>query len=260
MCLIVPRPFRLPFLTCLAFQHLIFCVSKSPIEERPMNILIVEDESSLNHFLSESLKKDGYSVETIASMEELSSLVEQKSSFDPKIIILDRLLHGLDSSEKIPTLKMRYPDSKIIVLSAIGGPTEKGKILDLGADDYVSKPFSIEELTARIRVSQRYNVKTSQTTQSYGNLNLNLFCQSAEVEGKKLELSKKEYQLLTALLHTPTKVFNRYQLLDSIWDIHADVESNVVEVTIKNLRKKLESAQANVQILSKRNVGYWIEV
>lgn len=224
-----------------------------------MNVLIVEDEASLSQFLSDSLKKEGYGVQVATSMEELNTLVEQKSK-DPQAIVLDRLLHGLDSSEKIPTLKVRFPNSKIIVLSAIGGPTEKGKILDMGADDYVSKPFSIEELVARIRVSQRYNVKASQTIQSYGNLSLNLFSQSAEVEGKKLELSKKEYQLLTALLHTPTKVFNRYQLLDSIWDIHADVESNVVEVTIKNLRKKLESVQANVQILSKRNVGYWIEV
>lgn len=225
-----------------------------------MNILIVEDEASLNHFLSESLKKEGYGIQSVASLEELNSVIEQKGNPDPQVIILDRLLHGLDSSERITTLKERFPSSKIIVLSAIGGPTEKGKILDLGADDYVSKPFSIEELTARIRVSQRYNVKADQSLQSYGNLSLNLFSQSAEVEGKKLELSKKEYQLLTALLHTPTKVFNRYQLLDSIWDIHADVESNVVEVTIKNLRKKLESVQANVQILSKRNVGYWIEI
>jgi two-component system OmpR family response regulator len=225
-----------------------------------MNILLVEDESSLSHFLSESLKKEGYCVQPVTSMEELNSAIEQKVNPDPQVIVLDRLLHGLDSSEKITTLKDRFPSSKIIVLSAIGGPTEKGKILDLGADDYVSKPFSIEELIARIRVSQRYNVKTAQTVQAYGNLTLNLFSQSAEVDGKKLELSKKEYQLLTALLHTPTKVFNRYQLLDSIWDIHADVESNVVEVTIKNLRKKLESVQANVEILSKRNVGYWIEI
>ncbi len=225
-----------------------------------MNILIVEDESSLSHFLSESLKKEGYCTQVVTSMEELNSTIEQKNSLDPQVIVLDRLLHGLDSSEKITTLKERFPNSKIIVLSAIGGPTEKGKILDMGADDYVSKPFSIEELVARIRVSQRYNVKTAQTVQSYGNLTLDLFSQSAEVEGKKLELSKKEYQLLTALLHTPTKVYNRYQLLDNIWDIHADVESNVVEVTIKNLRKKLESVQANVEILSKRNVGYWIEV
>lgn len=224
-----------------------------------MNILIVEDELSLSQFLSDSLKKEGFSTQVASSMEDLNTVIE-KPVQDIQVIVLDRLLHGLDSSEKIPTLKMKYPESKVIVLSAIGGPTEKGKILDLGADDYVSKPFSIEELVARIRVSQRYQVKPAQTVQSYGNLKLDLFCQSADVDGKKLELSKKEYQLLTALLHTPTKVFNRYQLLDSIWDIHADVESNVVEVTIKNLRKKLESVQANVQILSKRNVGYWIEI
>ncbi len=224
-----------------------------------MNILIVEDESSLNHFLTDSLKKEGYGIQSISTMEELNSLIEQKETAEPQLIVLDRLLDGMDSAVKIPLLKDRFPQSKIIVLSAIGGPSEKGKILDRGADDYVSKPFSIEELSARIRVVQRYNAQ-SQNVQTYGNLTLDLFSQSAEVDGKKIELSKKEYQLLTALLHTPTKVFNRYQLLNNIWDIKADVESNVVEVTIKNLRKKLELAKANVQILSKRNVGYWVEV
>lgn len=224
-----------------------------------MNILVVEDESSLNQFLTDSLKKEGYGVQSISTIEELNALIEQKDSFEPQLIILDRLLDGVDSVDRIPTLKERFPFSKIIVLSAIGGPSEKGKVLDQGADDYVSKPFAIDELTARIRVAQRYSVK-AQNIQSYGNLTLDLFSQTAEVDGKKIELSKKEYQLLTALLHTPTRVFNRYQLLSNIWDIKADVESNVVEVTIKNLRKKLESANANVQILSKRNVGYWVEV
>jgi DNA-binding response OmpR family regulator len=225
-----------------------------------MRILVVEDEQSLNQFLSDSLKREGYVTSTCCNMDELYQLIEQKNQPEPNLIILDRLLNGIDSSERIPTLKERFPAAKILVLSAIGGPSEKGRILDSGADDYVSKPFAIDELTARIRVMQRQTTKSAQGSQKYGNLSLNLFNQSAEIEGKKLDLSKKEYQLLTALLHTPTKVFNRYQLLDMIWDIHADVESNVVEVTIKNLRKKLESAQCSVQILSKRNVGYWIEV
>jgi DNA-binding response OmpR family regulator len=225
-----------------------------------MNILIVEDESSLSQYLSDSLKKEGYSTQSCTSMEELTQFVEQNNNFEPGLIILDRLLFGEDSANKIPTLKSKFPQTKIIVLSAIGGPAEKGSILDMGADDYISKPFSIDELSARIRVAQRYTSKAAHNIQSYGNLTLNLFSQSAEVNGKKLDLSKKEYQLLTALLHTPTKVFNRYQLLDNIWDIHADVESNVVEVTIKNLRRKLEVSEANVQILSKRNVGYWVEV
>lgn len=225
-----------------------------------MNILIIEDESALNTYLHDSLKQEGYCISCISTIEELRTLIEQKNITEPHVVIMDRLLHGSDSAELLPTLKARFPTTKVIILSAIGGPSEKSRLLDSGADDYVSKPFSIEELSARIRVALRYNHKTSNTLQQYGNLTLNLFNQSAEVEGKKIDLSRKEYQLLTVLLHSPTRVYNRYQLLDTIWDIHSDVESNVVEVTIKNLRKKLETSTASVQILSKRNVGYWVEV
>ncbi len=225
-----------------------------------MNILVVEDEEALNLYLQDSLKKEGYSVISISHIEELTAYIEQKTLAEPHIVVMDRLLNGVDSADYIPTFKHRFPAAKIIILSAIGGPSEKSRLLDNGADDYLAKPFSIEELSARIRVALRNNSRGSSTIHKYGNLTLNLLNQSADVEGKKVDLSRKEYQLLTALLHTPTRVFNRYQLLDTIWDVHTDVESNVVEVTIKNLRKKLESSTASIQILSKRNVGYWIEV
>ncbi len=224
-----------------------------------MNIVVIEDEQSLNQFLVDSLTKIKCEIHTGHNMDDIHRLIEQKS-FEPDVILLDRLLGGVDSSEKIPALKERFANVRILVLSAIGGPSEKGRILDSGADDYISKPFSIEELLARIRVMQRHSKRDVAKVQEYGNVVINLFNQTAEVSGKRLDLSKKEYQLLTALLHTPTRVFNRYQLLDTIWDIHADVESNVVEVTVKNLRKKLEQSHADVQILSKRNVGYWVEV
>lgn len=225
-----------------------------------MNILIIEDEQALSSYLLDSLKQEGYCLNSLASFEELKTFVDQKNVFEPHVIIMDRLLHGSDSAELLPPLKTKFPTAKIIVLSAIGGPGEKSRLLDMGADDYVSKPFSIDELSARIRVALRNSAKTNSTLQKYGNLTLNLLNQSAEVEGKKVDLSRKEYQLLSILLHSPTRVYNRYQLLDTIWDIHTDVESNVVEVTIKNLRKKLETSSASVQILSKRNVGYWVEV
>lgn len=224
-----------------------------------MNIVVIEDEQSLNQFLVDSLTKIKCKIHTGRNMDDIHRLIEQKS-FEPDVILLDRLLGGVDSSERIPALKERFANVRILVLSAIGGPSEKGRILDSGADDYISKPFSIEELLARIRVMQRHSKRDVAKVQEYGNVVINLFNQTAEVSGKRLDLSKKEYQLLTALLHTPTRVFNRYQLLDTIWDIHADVESNVVEVTVKNLRKKLEQSHADVQILSKRNVGYWVEV
>lgn len=225
-----------------------------------MHILVIEDEQSLNLYLQDSLKNEGYTVSSITTFDDLNAYLENKNHPEPQVIIQDRLLHGVDCADKIPALKVKYPHSRILVLSAIGGTSEKSRILDSGADDYVSKPFSIEELCARIRVSQRYNLKVNQNIQTYGNLTINLLNQSAEVDGKRLELSRKEYQLLTTLLHSPTRVFNRYQLLENIWDAHTDVESNVVEVTIKNLRKKIEQIGASIQILSKRNVGYWIEV
>lgn len=222
-----------------------------------MNLLVVEDESSLNNFLSNSFANEGYTVRSVSTLDGLNQLLND-SNYQPQAVILDRLLDGADSAEHVPAIKERFKNSKVIVLSAIGGPIEKSKVLDVGADDYVSKPFSIEELSSRLRAALRNTV--SEPVQVYGNLTLNLFNHIVEVDGKTLELSKKEYQLLTALIRTPTKVFNRYQLLNTIWNIQADVESNVVEVTIKNLRKKLESINASVQILSKRNVGYWVEV
>jgi DNA-binding response OmpR family regulator len=146
-----------------------------------------------------------------------------------------------------------------LVLSTIGNAIEKAKVIDLGADDYMSKPFSVEELLSRVKSLMRRPREVKSQILSYGEVVMNFDSQTAEAKGKKLDLSRKEFLMLSTLMKKPTRVFNKFQLLDLVWDTNTDVESNVVEVTIMNLRKKLQDTGCKAQILSRRNVGYWIE-
>jgi DNA-binding response OmpR family regulator len=223
-------------------------------------LLIVEDEVSLAKYLEDNFRRDGYSVKSIAQIDEIETFILQEDHEAPQVIVLDRLLQNVDSSVYIPKFKKRFPSVKILVLSAIGGAQEKSRILDMGADDYVSKPFSIEEVGARIRVLTRNKTASAVShILKLGNVTMHLLNQSVEVDATKMNLSRKEYLLLKVLMEQPTRVFNRYQLLDKVWDAKGDLETNVVEVTVKNLRQKLEDDKASVKVLSKRFAGYWIE-
>ena len=224
-----------------------------------MQILIIEDEISVNQYLAEGLKREGYGINSCSTIDEVDSVLLQKDIPEPDVIILDRLLNGFDTATKIGSLKKKWPRSGILVLSAIGGPSDKGRLLDNGADDYMSKPFSIEELSARVRALVRRRDSSPEKGLVLGNTRVNLQNQTLEVDGKRVDVSRKEFLVFVTLLQNPTRVYNRYQLLDHVWDVHSDIESNVVEVTIKNLRRKLEESGASVTILSKRNVGYWLE-
>lgn len=225
-----------------------------------MEILLVEDESRVRKFLEDALRAEGHNLHSCESIEEVEAwlAVDRES---PDVAILDRMVHGGDAAHLIQPLKTRFPSIKIIILSAIGIADEKAQILDSGADDYISKPFSFAELTARIRALARRSTSStpSATLLRTGNLQIELKTQLVRTEKSKLDLSKKEFQVLCALASHPGRVFTKYQLLDRVWDQQVDIESNIVEVTIKNLRRKLESAKSTAQILSKRNVGYWIE-
>lgn len=224
-----------------------------------MEILVVEDEARVRKFLEDALRSEGHTIYACQSIEEAESWMALKE-YSPELVILDRMLQSDDGINLIRPLKQRYPECKILILSAIGIPEDKAQALDLGADDYLSKPFSLAELSARIRVlSRRGTPRTSTTHLILKNLTVDLKTQSARTDKAKLDLSKKEFQLLTTLASHPTRVFSKYQLLDRVWDQQADIESNIVEVTIKNLRRKLEAAGSQAEILSKRNVGYWIE-
>lgn len=218
-----------------------------------LRVLIVEDEIKLLNHLEEKMKSEGFEINKISGYAELEAAVDTLPNLD--IVILDRLLDGQDSAALVQKLKIQMPDVKIIVLSAINTAIEKTALLDLGVDDYLAKPFDMDELVARIRALTRRNSKEL----SFGNIVLNFESRVAKVNGHEVPLQNKEFTLLKTLLKTPGKIFNKKFLYENVWEMSGDVESNTVETAVNKLRRRLEEAGANVQIKSLRFKGYWIE-
>jgi DNA-binding response OmpR family regulator len=224
-----------------------------------MKILIVEDDEKVANFLKENLIRDGYELKHISSFDEFEHFLRMPE-FKPELIILDRLLGNSDSKTLIKLLKNNLPQSRILCLSALNSPNEKAALLDSGVDDYLGKPFSLVELQARVRsLLRRSETRTENFYFPVGDLIIDLRSRTALKDGQKINLKHKEFTLLLLLAQNLNRVFSKYQLLDSIWETNLDIESNVLEVTIMNLRKKLEDAHSVVNIQSKRNVGYWLE-
>jgi DNA-binding response OmpR family regulator len=224
-----------------------------------MTIIVVEDETRVLHFLTEALRKEGHTVHPCATFNEATEAI---SSVGPAVdlMIMDRLLDRIDAIALIPVAREKCKNAKILVLSTINDPVQKAAALDLGADDYLGKPFQLVELSARIRsLARRQEGSSAKSLFTVGDLQINAIEHKASVSGKPADLSNKEYLVLLTLMQHPGRVYNKFQLLDRVWDTQFDVESNVVEVTIKNLRRKLESAGSKTEILSRRNIGYWIE-
>lgn len=227
-----------------------------------MHILIVEDDPQLANYLKESLRREGYTLDLCSSIEDVQTYMTSSLNEPPRVVILDRMLGRTDGAVLITQIKEKYPTTGILILSSLDMPSEKARILDMGADEYLAKPFSLEELTARLRLVVRRATSASPINlgvKALGNLSMDLKTQNANVGSKKLDLTRKEFQLLSLLIDSPGRVFNRFQILDRVWDIERTTESNVVETAIKNLRRKLEEAECTARIESKRNLGYWLE-
>jgi DNA-binding response OmpR family regulator len=225
-----------------------------------MHLLLVEDDPRLSQYMREALGREGHTLEVCASIEDVNTYMAVAGEA-PAVVILDRMLGRADGASLIPALKSRFPETGILVLSSLDMPSEKARVIDAGADEYLSKPFSLDELTARLRLVLRRSKApaAASTVRTLGALCLDLKTQNATVGAVKLDLTRKEFQLLSLLMDSPGRVYNRFQILDRVWEIERMTESNVVETTIKNLRRKLEDAAADVRIESKRNMGYWIE-
>lgn len=224
-----------------------------------MNILLLEDEVGILKSTVILFESQGWSVRALQSIQDLSVLLETRS-FYPQVVVLDRIIHGMDSAGYVPKIKRVFADTKVLVLSAIDTSTEKAKLLDLGADDYLAKPYSGPELLARVRaLARRSALVGSLEVLEVGNLHVDLGARSVQINGESLSLSQKEFQLLNLFLNSPGKVFPKEVLLSTVWNAKNDVESKVVEATMNNLRRKLEAANASVNIKNSRNVGYWLE-
>lgn len=224
-----------------------------------MYLLLLEPDRELCSFLKKGLSHEGYSVSSLSDPLEIEALLAQKESPIPYVILLDSQLSPGESHPLLQRLKGHWNEAPILVLSKENNPHFKSRFLDDGADDCMSAPISLEELTARIRVLRRRATSSSQQQLRVGNTSLDYFRQSVFVNGARLTLCRKEYEVLKLFMEHPQRVYSKFQILDQVWDVHSDVESNVVEVTIKNIRKKLQEKGSDLKIESRRHFGYWIE-
>jgi DNA-binding response OmpR family regulator len=213
-------------------------------------ILIAEDEVRLASFLEKGLRASGFTTTTVADGISAQTLA---SDDDFDLLILDLTLPRKDGLEVLRELRASGQRLPVIVLTARGDPHDRVEGLETGADDYLPKPFHFEELVARIRVQLRGDDPTAEETQlRIGEVALDLRTRWASVAGDTVELSAREFELLRTFLQHPNQVLSREQLLARVWGYDYDPGSNVVDVYIGYLRKKL--GQHRFETV--RGVGY----
>ena len=224
-----------------------------------MTIWAIEDESKVLTLLTTVLRAESFSVQPCESLAMAESLI-RKGEPAPHIVIMDRLLHDRDGIDFIEPLREAYPDVKILILSAINTSIEKAAALDRGADDYLAKPFSSVELLARLRaLARRPSVNRKLTHLQFSNFIIDTLARVVVIDNKRHTLPNKEFLLLRTFVETPGKVFSKQSLFDQVWDLNGEHETNVVEATINNLRRRMREMNADAQIKNMRNAGYWIE-
>ncbi|MDB5039039.1 MAG: response regulator [Bacteriovoracaceae bacterium] len=221
-----------------------------------LNILVVEDEPKVQRFIRQALEQSGMTVETLESLDDLDSHLE-RTKFD--VLILDRLVGKRDSLSLLSRIKKIHLSLKVLVLSALGEVEDRVSGLELGADDYLPKPFHVSELIARVRNISRRNTESekSDTLLQYLDLEIRFDTQEVKRSGKVLSLTAKEFKLLTLMARWPKKIFSRSDLLDRVWGLNLDPGTNVVEVTLNRLRTKVDEGNAISLIHTRRGSGYW---
>ena len=223
-------------------------------------IMIVEDEPDIIKMLEYNLKKEGFRITSVSDGREALRQAEREH---PDIIILDLMLPEIDGLEVCKTLKQSSDtaDIPVIMLTAKAQETDKIVGLELGADDYITKPFSIRELTARVKAVLRRTGEKNKLPEIFeiGNLTIDFSKIKVTVGNKPVELTSKEFELLSALVKAKGRVLSRDYLLDNIWgfDNAIEIQSRTVDVHIQTLRKKLK--QAAKRVVTVKNYGYRFE-
>lgn len=216
-------------------------------------ILIVEDETKLAQFIELELRYEGYEVTTVT--DGFEGLTQARES-TPDLLILDWMLPGISGLEICRRLRQTGSTVPVILLTAKDEITDRVEGLDAGADDYVVKPFSIEELFARIRAHLRRTQDEETDILQFSDLRLNTSTREVHRGDRAIELTAKEFELLRYLLNHPRQVLTRDQILERVWGYDFMGDSNIIEVYIRYLRLKLEDQGEPRIIQTVRGVGY----
>ena len=220
-----------------------------------MKILIVEDEQELRDTICASLLKEKFVVEVAA---DYPTALNKVNDYDYDCILLDIMLPGGSGLDLLRELKNLRRSDSVLIISAKDSLDDKVAGLDLGADDYLTKPFHLAELNARVKSLIRRRQAQGETTIAYGNLLLNPDRRTASVEGHPLQLNRKEYDLLYYFMVNPDRLINKMSLAESVWGDNIDQADSLdfIYSQVKNLRKKLKSAGATAEVKAVYGFGY----
>ena len=221
-----------------------------------MRILIAEDERDLNNILTMKLTDAGYSVDSCLDGRE-AILYLQSTDYD--LAVLDIMMPGEDGFEVLASLRRSGKKTPVLFLTARDSIQDRVRGLDAGANDYLVKPFSLEELMARVRVLTRTAHGVAQNLLTAGDLSMDIGSREVLRGGKRIELSAKEYQLLEYLLHNKGIALTREKIENHIWNFDYEGGTNVVDVYISYLRRKIDAGQEQKLIRTVRGVGYMLK-
>ncbi len=223
-----------------------------------MRILVVEDEKKVQQFIRTALEQAGMTVDTASTVQEFLTAA---AAVPYDVIVLDRLLHGEDSLEALEALRRSAPHAKVLFLSALAEVEDRVRGLTSGADDYLGKPFHVAELLARVRTLGRREAGGEKGERgnviAFQDLSIDLEKQRVSRGDRRIDLTGKEFRILCLLARHPGQIFSKTAILDQAWDLNHYPESNIVEVTIANLRAKIDKGRTPL-IRSRRGVGYWL--
>ena len=221
-----------------------------------MRLLFAEDEKSLSRAVTAILEKSNFSVDAVYDGQDALDYL-RAGNYDGAI--LDIMMPKLDGIEVLKTIRAEGSRIPVLMLTAKAEVDDKVLGLDLGANDYLTKPFSTKELLARIRAMTRAQTAQPSSILSFGNITLDQTTYMLSGPGGSFRLANKEFQMLETLMANPHRLISSERFLEKIWGYDSDAEINVVWVYISYLRKKLTALNADVQIKATRNAGYSLE-
>jgi len=220
-----------------------------------MKILIIEDETALLQTIEEFLKSENFLIE---SAQEYDSALEKVMNYEYDCILLDIMLPGGSGLDILRDLKSAHKKQPVLILSAKDSVEDKVLGLEIGADDYLAKPFHLAELLARVKSIIRRNARDGEQLVQYKNVTLNPDSRQISVDGQIVALNRKEFDLFYYFILRPNKLLEKTSLVESVWGDHTDQADNLdfIYSQIKNIRKKLKEAKADMDIQAVYGVGY----
>lgn len=218
-----------------------------------MRVLLAEDEKKIASFIRKALRAAGHTVDEVNRGDDA---LEFARSTPYDTIILDVMMPGRDGLSVLSQLRRAHNNTPILLLTARGEVSERVEGLNLGADDYMAKPFAMDELLARVNALTRRGNGARATIMRVGDLSVNLITREVVRAGNKIDLALREFSLLDYLMRSPGRVLSRTQICEHVWEHHSDSGTNVVDVYVQRLRRKIDDGHDLKLLHTVRGIGY----